>query len=167
MRPKSPNISSICICHVDKRSPIMSLEEYQKKRNFKKTGEPQGRVLDEANNIYVIQKHQASHLHYDLRLEKEGILKSWAIPKGAPPKKGIKRLAIQTEDHPMAYADFEGQISEGEYGAGTVKIWDKGTYNTEKWMENEITIHINGSKLIGRHCLIKFKKLDAWLLFKC
>ena len=146
----------------------MSLEEYWQKRNFKKTTEPRGEVHDEEKNIYVIQKHDASHLHYDLRLERDGILKSWAVPKEPPTNKRIKRLAIQTEDHPIEYASFEGAIPEGEYGAGNVEIWDKGTYNTEKWWEDEIIIHINGHKLSGRHCLIKFRKQkNAWLFFKC
>ncbi len=146
----------------------MSLEEYWRRRNFKKTDEPQGRVHGEPGNIYVIQRHQASHLHYDLRLEKEGVLKSWAVPKEPPNTKGVKRLAIHTEDHPIEYANFEGVIPEGEYGAGTVETWDKGIYSTEKWREDEIIIHINGGKLEGRYCLIKFRKQEnAWLFFKC
>ena len=146
----------------------MSLEEYREKRDFNKTSEPQGEVLEGAGNAYVIQKHDASHLHYDLRLEREGVLKSWAIPKEPPTEKGVKKLAIQTEDHPMEYANFEGTISKGAYGAGTVEIWDRGTYAAEKWEENEIVVHINGEKLAGRYCLIKFKKQEnAWLLFKC
>lgn len=122
----------------------------------------------ETKKIYVVQRHDASHLHYDLRLERNGVLKSWAVPKEPPTKKGVKKLAIQTEDHPIQYAYFEGTIPEGEYGAGEVRIWDKGTYATEKWGENEIVIHINGEKLSGRYCLIKFKKQkNAWLLLKC
>ncbi len=146
----------------------MSLEEYWKKRKFERTSEPYGKVHRETENVYVIQKHQASHLHYDLRLEKEGVLKSWAVPKEPPNTKGVKRLAIHTEDHPIEYANFEGVIPEGEYGAGTVETWDKGTYSTEKWREDEIIIHINGGKLEGRYCLIKFRKQEnAWLFFKC
>jgi len=146
----------------------MSLEEYWSKRNFKKTSEPRGKAHEKMGNIYVVQKHQASHLHYDLRLERDGVLKSWAVPKEPPTKKGLKRLAIQTEDHPIEYANFEGVIPQGEYGAGTVEIWDGGTYDPEKWTEDEIIIHINGGKLAGRYCLIEFRKQEnAWLFFKC
>jgi DNA ligase D-like protein (predicted 3'-phosphoesterase) len=146
----------------------MSLEKYWGKRNFDRTNEPMGEVRAKVGNIYVIQKHDASHLHYDLRLERDGVLRSWAVPKQPPTQKGMKRLAVETEDHPIGYADFEGVIPEGEYGAGTVEIWDKGTYETEKWREDEIIIHINGTKLNGRYCLIKFKKQEnAWLFFKC
>ena len=146
----------------------MPLEEYWKKRDFKKTFEPKGKVRDNEGSIYVIQKHHASHLHYDLRLERDGILKSWAIPKEPPREKGLRRLAVQTEDHPIEYANFEGIIPEGEYGAGRVEIWDKGTYEAERWSEDEIVIHINGSKLSGRYCLIRFKREEgSWLFFGC
>jgi DNA ligase D-like protein (predicted 3'-phosphoesterase) len=146
----------------------MSLKEYWAKRDFKVTGEPQGEVQDKMGNVYVVQKHHATHLHYDLRLEREGVLKSWAVPKEPPVEKGVKRLAVQVEDHPLEYAGFEGVIPEGEYGAGTVEIWDHGTYDTEMWKEDTITVHIKGEKLAGRYCLIQFKKQEnAWLLFKC
>lgn len=150
----------------------MSLDEYLKKRNFSKTPEPQGekKLLTyerTEGRIYVIQKHAASHLHYDLRLEKDGVLKSWAIPKEPPTAKGVKRLAVQTEDHPIEYANFEGIIPEGEYGAGRVEIWDRGTFNVEKWDEDEIIVHIHGEKLKGRYCLIRFKRQEGnWLFFK-
>lgn len=120
------------------------------------------------NNIYVIQKHDTTHVHYDMRLEMNGVLKSWAIPKTPPTEKGIKRLAIQTEDHPIEYANFEGIIPEGSYGAGSVKIWDKGTYIIEENEEDKLVIQINGKKLEGRYCLIKIKRQGKnWLLFKC
>jgi len=120
----------------------MSLEVYQRKRNFEKTDEPKGEPQPSGNrgNIYVIQKHDASHLHYDLRLERDGVLKSWAVPKEPPAEKGVRRLAVEVEDHPLEYAVFEGVIPEGEYGAGTVEIWDKGSYKTEKWHEDEIVV---------------------------
>lgn len=118
--------------------------------------------------IYVIQKHNATHLHYDLRLERNGVLKSWAIPKTPPKKRGIKRLAIQTEDHPVEHADFEGVIPEGSYGSGSVEIWDKGTYKTEKLEDNKIVFYIDGKKLKGRYCLIKLRDQNKnWLFFKC
>jgi DNA ligase D-like protein (predicted 3'-phosphoesterase) len=148
----------------------MSLEEYHKKRRFGKTDEPEGKVkvTESTGMIYVIQKHDASHLHYDLRLERDGVLKSWAVPKEPPIQKGARRLAVEVEDHPIEYANFAGEIPEGEYGAGKVEIWDKGTYTTEKWGENEIIVHIKGSKLNGRYCLIKFKRQEnTWLFFKC
>jgi len=149
----------------------MSLDEYLKKRNFSKTPEPQGdaRVESKSNSrgIYVVQKHAASHLHYDLRLEKDGVLKSWAIPKELPTARGVKRLAIQTEDHPIEYANFEGVIPEGEYGAGTVEIWDRGTFEIEEWGGEKIVVHIHGEKIKGRYCLVRFRKQEnGWLFFK-
>ncbi len=146
----------------------MSLENYKKLRDFKKTNEPEGKPKKGENKIYVIQKHDASHLHYDLRLEMDGVLKSWAVPKEPPIEKDVKRLAVQTEDHPVDYADFEGKISEGEYGAGTVEIWDKGTYDLEEKNDDKIVVRINGKKLKGRYCLVKFKNQEKnWLFFKC
>ncbi len=133
-----------------------------------KTNEPGGEDVEDRKKgtIYVIQRHQATHLHYDFRLEKDGVLKSWAVPKEPPVEKGVKRLAMEVEDHPLEYAVFEGEIPKGEYGAGTVQVWDKGTYETEKWGESEIIINIHGRKLNGRYCLIKFKKEgNSWLLF--
>lgn len=151
----------------------MALEDYNKKRNFKKTSEPRGSVKkSEGDRIFVIQKHHASHLHYDLRLEMNGVLKSWAVPKEPPAKEGIKRLAVETEDHPLQYANFEGIIEEGLYGAGTVEIWDKGTYSAEKIDEKEILIELNGKKLTGNYALIKLKPNPRfpgkrnWLFFK-
>ena len=108
----------------------MSLKEYEKKRDFRKTPEPRASTVPgkQGNLVYVIQKHKASHLHYDLRLEEGGALKSWAIPKLPPQEENVRRLAVETEDHPLGYKDFEGVIPEGEYGAGKVKIWDQGAY---------------------------------------
>ncbi len=150
----------------------MNLKKYQKKRNFKQTIEPLGnQSADSGQSIFVIQKHDASSLHYDFRLEKDGVLKSWAIPKKPPQKAGIKRLAMETEDHPLEYAEFEGEIPEGEYGAGTVEIWDKGVYKdlSEKgWEEKEIKVKLKGSKLNGEYVLVHPSKFDKnqWLLFK-
>lgn len=118
--------------------------------------------------IYVIQKHRARRLHWDLRLEMDGVLKSWAIPKEPLNQKGVKRLAIQVEDHALEYANFEGTIPEGYYGAGKVEIWDRGTYELEKREENKIVVRIRGEKLRGRFCLIKLKnRKKEWIFFKC
>ena len=149
----------------------MSLEDYRKKRDFSKTSEPYGyEVLTHPAPIFVVQEHHASHLHYDLRLEIDGVLKSFAIPKTPPTEHGIKRLAIQTEDHPLSYADFEGEIPEGHYGAGTVKQWDKGELVIEEVKENEkMLFELSGSKLTGKYALIKTKyggRKNSWLFFK-
>jgi len=120
--------------------------------------------------IFVIHKHKASHLHYDLRLEMGGALKSWTVPKEPPRISGIKRLAIQVEDHDLDYANFQGKIPEGLYGAGDVEIWDKGLYSIVKFEDKEIIIELKGGKLKGTYCLIRLKpKLPAdknWLFFK-
>ena len=157
----------------------MSLKTYKQKRNFKKTSEPKDKISKKKSEklIYVIQKHNASHLHYDLRLEMSGVLKSWAIPKTPPKIKGVKRLAIQTEDHPIGYEKFEGEIPEGNYGAGKVKIWDSGTYelknaegdtlgNNDK---KTIEIIIHGKKLKRNYVLVKTNygnNKKSWLFFK-
>lgn len=146
----------------------LSLDEYKKKRDFSKTPEPEPEVKPGDGRLYVIQRHQARNLHWDLRLERQGVLVSWAVPKEPPTKKGIRRLAIQTEDHPIEYGSFEGMIPEGEYGAGQVELWDTGTFEVEKWEENEIIVIIQGKRLGGRYCLIRFKKVeDGWLFFRC
>src|SRR6476469_9452542 len=108
----------------------MGLKLYKQKRNFSRTIEPAGRVhaLPKNELMFVVQKHAASRLHYDFRLEMAGVLKSWAVPKGFPTQRGDRRLAIEVEDHPIEYGDFEGTIPEGNYGAGTVMVWDTGFY---------------------------------------
>jgi len=146
------------------------LREYQEKRNFKKTGEPRGEIAKKAENRFVIQKHQASSLHYDFRLELDGVLKSWAVSKNLPSKVKMKRLAVQTEDHPVDYLEFQGAIPEGNYGAGKVMIWDQGDFDLEKREADEIVFHLHGKKLTGRYALIKLNKQDRkdqnWLIFK-
>ncbi len=118
--------------------------------------------------IFVIQKHNARKLHYDFRLEMDNILKSWAVPKEPPTEEGIKRLAVQVEDHEIGYENFEGEIPEGEYGAGTVEIWDKGTYELVKREKDLIKFILNGKRLKGEYVLIRFKKAGDkdWLFFK-
>ncbi len=138
----------------------MSLYDYNMKRNF------QTRNKRENKRIYVIQKHAATHLHYDLRLEMDGVLKSWAIPKEPPTIPNVKRLAIQVEDHPLEYASFQGTIPEGQYGAGKVEIWDKGTYQLLEREKDKIIFNLDGEKLKGIYCLVRFKGNKNWLFFK-
>ena len=114
----------------------------------------------------MIQKHSATRLHYDLRLEMNDVLKSWAVPKEPPLKSGVRRLAVQVEDHSLEYADYEGNIPKGEYGAGTVEIWDKGTFNLVDRKENKLIIEINGQKLNGTYVLVRLKEQKNWLFFK-
>mgnify|MGYP001610396795 CR=1 FL=1 len=147
----------------------MSLTSYKQKRNFKKTAEPKAKIkLSKSNKlIFVVHEHHATHLHYDLRLEYNGVLKSWAIPKSPPLDNKTKRLAIQVEDHPYSYKDFEGTIAEGNYGAGQVKIWDKGTYIPEKFSDKEIIIDFKGKKLKGKYVLIKTNYgKNGWLFMR-
>ncbi len=124
----------------------------------------------EEDRTYVIQKHDASNLHYDLRLEFEGVLWSWAVPKKPPEKPGTKRLAIKVENHDLDYADFEGEIPEGQYGAGKVEIWDKGTFEPIKQKQDEIIADIKGEKLKGKYVLLKTdmgkEDQENWLFFK-
>jgi DNA ligase D-like protein (predicted 3'-phosphoesterase) len=144
----------------------LSLKEYWSKRNFERTAEPKGESEMSEGNVYVIQKHAATHLHYDLRLEIDGVLKSWAIPKEPSILPGVRRLAVQVEDHPIEYANFEGAIPEGEYGAGTVEIWDRGTYKLIERKEDRLIVGINGNKLKGVYVLLRFKEQKNWLFFK-
>lgn len=146
----------------------MALGEYQKLRDFSKSPEPKGGGKRSTGNIFVVHEHDATHLHYDLRLSMGGVLRSWAVPKEPPDKEGVKRLAIQTEDHPLEYADFEGVIPEGMYGAGTVRIWDKGEFSLEKYEDDELLFELKGRKLTGKYALIKtrFRGKDSWLFFK-
>ena len=146
----------------------MKLDKYNKKRNFKKTKEPVGKELKSKNNRFVVQHHLASHDHYDFRLEYDGVLLSWAVPKG--PSYQDKRLAVRVEDHPVTYRNFEGIIPEGEYGAGTVMLWDNGTYKMiepfkQTLKEGYLKFELKGKKLKGIWTLVKFKEKN-WLLIK-
>lgn len=118
--------------------------------------------------IYVIQKHRARNLHWDLRLEMDGVLRSWAVPKEPPSKPGTKRLAVQVEDHELEYAAFEDEIPEGEYGAGTVEIWDRGSFDLIEQDERKLVIHIYGERLKGKYVLLHFAKGGErnWLFFR-
>ncbi|VVB77366.1 DNA polymerase Ligase (LigD) [uncultured archaeon] len=113
---------------------------------------------------YSVQEHHASHLHYDLRLERDGVLKSWAVPKGVP-EDDSRRLAVEVEDHPLDYAFFEGKIPEGSYGAGTVKLWDRGTYTVINWGDDKIEIKIDGRRIRGAYALVRMNGKN-WLIFK-
>lgn len=162
----------------------MSLTKYNEKRNFEKTAEPKGKIGKSENKlVFVIQKHAASHLHYDFRLEMDGVLKSWAVPKGPSLDPSVKRLAMMVEDHPYSYKDFEGNIPEGNYGAGNVIVWDNGTYepadkNYKTTAENKLKADLHkghlsfilkGKKLKGEFALVKLrgaKQENAWLLIK-
>jgi len=148
----------------------MTLTKYKKIRNTKKSGEPKAKIKSSKKKIFMIHKHHASHLHWDLRLEINGVLKSWAVPKEPPKAKGIKRLAIEVEDHPLDYADFKGTIPEGNYGAGKVQIWDNGTFELIKKNTKEIEFKLSGKKMKGTFVLIKTnygsKPGKSWLFFK-
>ena len=145
------------------------LSEYASKRNFQATPEPAGTQEIKEPHIFVIQEHHSRALHWDFRLEKDGVLKSWAVPKGIPEAPNIRHLAVETEDHPYEYASFEGAIPKGQYGAGTVKIWDKGSYEPKLWENDKIEFTLNGERLHGRYVLVRFKKSGDqknWLLLK-
>src|SRR5512145_100606 len=154
-------------------------EKYNRKRNFVETPEPVGTPTNKQRNDikrhFVIQKHNARRLHYDFRLEAEnGVLKSWAVPKGISLNPKIKRLAVLTEDHPFDYLSFEGTIPEGNYGAGTVLVWDTGFYTleesndkfSEQFDRGKITFGLHGKKVNGRFSLIRTGRENQWLLMK-
>jgi DNA ligase D-like protein (predicted 3'-phosphoesterase) len=145
------------------------LSEYSSKRDFQETPEPKGGNKKQEPQIFVVQEHHARRLHYDLRLENGGVLKSWAVPKGIPEASNVRHLAVETEDHPYEYASFEGEIPKGHYGAGTVKIWDKGHYQTKLWEKDKIEVTLTGQRLQGRYVLVRLKNSEDqknWLLLK-
>lgn len=155
----------------------MALEQYNKKRSFDRTPEPAGKVERGKQRRFVVQKHRASHLHYDFRLEMDGVLKSWAVPKGPSLNPSDKRLAMQVEDHPVSYFHFEGKIPSGNYGAGTVMVWDTGTWEplgdeNEMFSKGDLKFQLHGEKLNGEFVLAKMhsrrpgSKGTEWLLIK-
>jgi DNA ligase D-like protein (predicted 3'-phosphoesterase) len=143
----------------------MGLEKYQDKREFNKTPEPKGQKANISHSRFVVHRHQARHLHYDLRLEMDGVLKSWAVPKGAPLEPGVRRLAVQVEDHPVEYIDFAGQIPEGQYGAGLVEIWDEGEFELVNKLPDRLEFTLRGEKLLGDYVLIHTYG-NNWLFIK-
>ncbi|MGW8250180.1 MAG: DNA polymerase ligase N-terminal domain-containing protein, partial [Anaerolineales bacterium] len=157
-------------------------KEYQKKRDFRRTKEPEGGGKQSSDKpVFVIQKHDASSLHYDFRIEVDGVLKSWAVPKGPSTDPSVKRMAMPTEDHPLEYADFEGVIPEDEYGGGTVMVWDTGGYRNlradkddgsasmqQSYEEGKVEVYLQGQKLQGGYALIRTGDGEdaRWLLIK-
>lgn len=158
---------------------MSDLDEYRSKRDFRRTSEPDGDGTGADGARWVIQCHDASSLHYDLRLEADGVLRSWAVPKGPSTDPSERRLATQTEDHPLDYVDFEGVIPEGEYGAGAVIVWDAGTYDnlttdhegdevpvSVAIEDGHLSVRLDGEKLHGGYSLTRFRGEDGWLLVK-
>jgi bifunctional non-homologous end joining protein LigD len=159
----------------------LSLKEYKARRNFRRTAEPAGKTPRRRKNgaMFVVQKHDATRLHYDFRLEMDGVLKSWAVPKGFPTKRGDRRLAVQVEDHPVEYGGFEGTIPEGSYGAGTVMLWDTGSYEvsgdapSRALRDGKLHLFLDGKKLKGEWTLVRMRPREGddedkpqWLLLK-
>jgi bifunctional non-homologous end joining protein LigD len=165
------------------RAPEAELAEYRRKRDFSRTEEPEGGSARSQHKLkFVIQKHDASHLHYDLRLEHDGVMKSWAVPKGPSLDPTVKRLAMQVEDHPIEYNAFEGTIPQGEYGGGTVMLWDRGTYSyggtnpdpeeglRRGYEKGDFKFVLNGKRLKGSWALVRMRNdrpgKPQWLLIK-
>ncbi len=145
------------------------LERYRAKRDFAATPEPSG---DEAvapvaggRPRFAVQEHHARRLHWDLRLERDGVLASWAVPKGIPHDPSVNHLAVRTEDHPLMYLEFEGEIPKGSYGAGTMSVWDHGTYDTLKWESYEVQVVLHGERVQGRYVLFRTKD-DQWMIHR-
>lgn len=166
-----------------RRKPaVRPLTEYKRKRNFSKTAEPSGEVRSRSRRglRFVIQKHAASRLHYDFRIELDGVMKSWAVPKGPSYDPKVRRLAMQVEDHPIEYNTFEGTIPEGEYGGGTVMLWDRGTFEPEAgggqdavregYERGDLKIVMHGKRMFGGWVLVRMRRDDTgraqWLLIK-
>lgn len=183
-RAKSKSVATLT---VSTPSPREQLTEYRRKRDFRKTAEPEGGAQPKKQLRkleFVIQKHAASHLHFDLRLELDGVMKSWAVPKGPAPDPSIKRLAMQVEDHPIEYNTFEGTIPQGEYGGGTVMLWDRGWYEAEKgggedgvragYRKGDLKVVFHGKRMKGSWVLVRTRGWGSggsggkpsWLLIK-
>jgi bifunctional non-homologous end joining protein LigD len=141
------------------------LESYRAKRDFDKTSEPRGDEGRAGEGRFVIQQHDARNLHWDLRLEHEGVLASWALPRGVPQHPDENRLAVHTEDHPLEYLDFHGEIPKGSYGAGTMEIWDSGTYEAEKFRKDEVIATFQGERMRGRYAMFSTRGKD-WLIHR-
>ena len=161
------------------RNLNMSLVQYQAKRKFNTTSEPKGKVNAKSLSRFVVQEHHARNLHYDFRLEMSAgggsasggediVLKSWAVPKGVPEVAGVKRLAVQVEDHPVDYINFSGTIPRGEYGAGEVFVWDNGKYEllAGDLDKGSLKFKLKGKKLKGDYALVRFKDKKNWLIYK-
>lgn len=164
-RSSSPVKETASLPESPRRKTAEQLEEYSRKRDFSKTGEPQNEKSPGAGNRFVIQRHHATRLHYDLRLEQDGVLKSWAVPKGFPPRPGVKRLAVQTEDHPLEYLTFEGEIPKGEYGGGKMWVYASGKYVITKEKENGLYFRLESPSMSGEYRMHKMKDKE-WLLEK-
>lgn len=182
-RNKSPKRTKAAKAASAPASAEAQLVEYRRKRDFRRTGEPKGgTVRPRLKLAFVIQKHAASHLHYDLRLELDGVMKSWAVPKGPSLDPAIKRLAMQVEDHPIEYNGFEGTIPKGEYGGGTVMLWDRGTYTyggsnpepleglRQGFQKGDFKFVLHGKRLQGSWVLVRTRRDQngraQWLLIK-
>ena len=147
-------------------APKDKLESYRGKRSFDATPEPAGAAGDGAGGArFVIQEHHARRLHWDLRLERDGVLVSWALPRGVPSDPEENRLAVHTEDHPLSYIDFHGEIPSGQYGAGTMEIWDAGTYEAEKFEDAKVVVTLFGEKVTGRYSLFRTRGRD-WMIHR-
>ena len=145
----------------------MSLGEYKRKRRFEKTPEPEGKLERKKTKQprFVVQEHHATSLHWDFRLERDGVLASWAVPKGIPADPKTNNLAVHVEDHPLDYIDFQGEIPEGSYGAGQVSVWDSGSYEEEKWSDREVKVVLHGKRLQGRYVLFQTRGKN-WMIHR-
>ena len=142
------------------------LPDYERKRSFEKTPEPRGGGdRPDSGRRFVVQEHHARRLHWDLRLEHDGALASWALPRGVPQDPKRNRLAVRTEDHPLEYLEFEGEIPAGQYGAGTVTIWDRGSYEAEKFRDDEVIFTLAGERVRGRYALFATDG-DNWMIHR-
>lgn len=151
---------------------VVPLDEYQSMRDFEKTAEPSGTADPELSEFeragtprFVVQEHHATALHWDFRLERNGVLVSWAVPRGLPPDPRVNHLAVHTEDHPLSYYDFEGEIPSGEYGGGKVFLWDTGTYTEEKFADREVMVVLDGQRARGRHVLFQTEGKN-WMMHR-